>query len=343
MSISPFNIYGIFQSGKSLLYDLIPDSCIKLPRELDIEIYRRSDGLIDFYDKILISPDPTSHIIALRRLLRLFSSVALISRNNPFALLARPYIIEHFNYESCLPGFNAASSSFFCHLGTDSPWTAHNLLSPFSETSLQSVLRRLMRKLNIQLSSDVNVYINPATALSAIRNFSREILASFHDSPRQNNALILNNLCYPGQETRLLKIFPEITNICIIRDPTLCFTDLFYRSNADAYFKSSIGSALPLHSIKQSMEIYSHSLSLLHEQERAGACTVIRFEDLICHPKEVIDRLQGVNLFIDITDDVLATLADSYHRHQTMLKTRDDLFASLKPTFMPFYPYYNPL
>ena len=47
----PFNIYGIFQSGKSLLYDLIPSSYNKLPRELDIELYRRSDGLIDLYDE----------------------------------------------------------------------------------------------------------------------------------------------------------------------------------------------------------------------------------------------------------------------------------------------------
>lgn len=282
------NIYGLYQTGKSLLSDSFSSSdfFLTFDRELDFDLLRYPGGIFDLYLSIL-SCDP---LIAGRkfsdfsRLVKCFSTK---SHSKIDSFLFYRYSVSSFSQD-----FDRFIAKYLHSLRNYIRTEFHPFL--YSCTTFPSLpfYRILNKFLSTGYPKSLLLDISPDLFVTLTTEFFSEL---FHDMlcsyTLQTNspvsAVVFNNACFPGQEQLLRTLCPFMKNILVIRDPLLCYQDITGRSSSSEY-------------VKQTRAFFDHTNPYAffdyYEQRLASVVQsdeslIIRFEDLISSPANTLQAI----------------------------------------------------
>ncbi len=275
------NIYGLYQSGKSLLYDAFTSSPSfkTFHREEDFDLLRYPNGLFELYLSIL-TLDPLIAGHRLSRFSHLVSYNCIAPKNKLDA-----FLFYRRDFSLFLPGFHHQTSIYLSKLLKHTRTTFH----PFSlltETfPLLPVYRLFNKFFNTSFPKSLLLSISENDFVQYTQNyldslFTYMLCCSPPNAHVPYDALILNNVCFPGQEKLLNKLCPKINNILLIRDPIATYIDILDRSSF-AWYRNQSNAFFSVNSFRSYLDYFELALGSVIS---SGNSLILRFEDLVNSP-----------------------------------------------------------
>lgn len=285
------NVYGTYQSGKSLLYDAFSSSdCFcTFDKEFDFDIIRYPTCLLDLYRAIL-SSDPLISGHAYCNFSRTFTNKLRKPRN-----LLDAYLNYCHDFSILAPGFRRITSKYLHDLRQHSRQAYH----PFQfllPSSISPVFIRTLTKLGLPhgFLDTTLLSISEADFLSITKDYMDSLFSDMklsYDSKMDvfSKAVVINNACFPGQESLLASLYPDLRNILVVRHPKTTYIDITKRCSSLSY-KRITSAFIDLTSYASYLDHFELQLS---KAILSKNCHVVRFEDLLAEPEETLSNISN--------------------------------------------------